>query len=80
MVYARKRATPRPLEGLTVGIKDWHSVRGEITTYGSKAYRDFRPEQSAPTVERLLDAGAIMHIRTTTPEFVRIEITHSPLG
>jgi amidase len=78
-VYAKKGATPRPLEGLTLAIKDWHSVQGEITTYGSKAYRDFRPEQSAPTVARLLDAGAIMHIRTTTPEFAHSGITHSPL-
>ena len=69
----------RPLEGVPCAIKDFHSVKGEITTYGSKAFEDFRPDQSAPTVERLLDAGIIMHCRTTTPEFAHSAITHSPL-
>src|SRR5215467_9567576 len=78
-LYGKKGRTPRPLEGLTIGIKDWHSVEGEITTYGSKAFRDFRPDQTAPTVERALEAGAIMHIRTTTPEFAHSGITQSPL-
>ncbi|MBL6750121.1 MAG: amidase [Nevskia sp.] len=78
-VYMNPAATPRPLEGLSCAIKDWHSVKGEITTYGSKVYRDFRPDQTAPTVQRLLDAGAIMHCRTTTPEFAHSGITHSPL-
>ena len=78
-LYGKKGRTPRPLEGLTIGIKDWHSVKGEITTYGSKVFRDFRPDQSAPTVERMLEAGAIMHIRTTTPEFAHSGVTHSPL-
>lgn len=30
----------RPLEGLPCAIKDWHSVEGEITTYGSRVYED----------------------------------------
>lgn len=69
----------RPLEGIPCAIKDWHSVKGEITTYGSRIFEDFKPDQSAPTVERLLDAGVIMHCRTTTPEFAHSGITHSPL-
>lgn len=69
----------RPLEGIPTAIKDWHPVKGEITTYGSRIHRDFRPNNTAPTVERLFDAGAIMHIRTTTPEFGHSPITHSPL-
>ena len=67
--YARRSGEPRPLEGVPVAIKDFHPVKGEITTFGSKIYRDYRPDHSAPTVQRLLDAGAIMHCRTTTPEF-----------
>ena len=77
--YARRSAEPRPLEGVTVAIKDFHPVKDEITTFGSKIYRDFRPRYSAPTVQRLLDAGAIMHCRTTTPEFAHTGITASPL-
>ena len=76
--YARGRDV-RPLEGVTCAIKDWHSVKGKITTYGSRVYRDFVPDQTAPTVERLLAAGAIMHCRTTTPEFAHSGVTHSPL-
>ena len=76
-VYAS--GNPRPLEGLTVGIKDWHSVKGEITTSGSKAFENFVPDQTAPTVERLLDAGAIMHCRTTTSELAHSGVTNTPL-
>ena len=36
---------------------------------GSKIFEDFRPDYSAATVDRLLRAGGIMHLRTTTPEF-----------
>lgn len=74
-----KGAPTRPLEGITCAIKDFHSVKGEITTFGSKCYEDNRMDQTAPTIERLFDAGAIMHCRTTTPEFAHSGITHSPL-
>ncbi len=74
-----KARRPRPLEGIAVGIKDFHSVKGEITTYGSKAYEGYKPDQTAPTVERLLTAGAILFSRTTTPEFAYSGVTRSPL-
>ncbi|MEQ8659434.1 MAG: amidase family protein, partial [Gammaproteobacteria bacterium] len=78
--YQKTRARRlRPLEGVTVGIKDFHSIKGEITTYGSKVYANHRPDQTAPTVERLLKAGAILLLRTTTPEFAYSGITRSPL-
>lgn len=71
--------TARPLEGIPTAIKDFHAVAGERTTLGSRAFAENRPERSAPTVARLLDAGAIMHARTTTPEFAYAPITASPL-
>jgi amidase len=77
--YAKTDGRLRPLEGVPVGIKDFHPVKGEITTFGSQLYKNFRPDNTAPTVERLLDAGAIMHMRTTTPEFAHSSATHSPL-
>jgi Asp-tRNA(Asn)/Glu-tRNA(Gln) amidotransferase A subunit family amidase len=76
--YARG-GDPRPLEGIPVAIKDFHPLKGEITTFGSKIYRTYRPDYSAPTVQRLLDAGAIIHCRTTTPEFAHTGVTVSPL-
>ncbi len=77
--YARTDGRPRALEGVPVAIKDFHPVKGEITTFGSKILEDFRPDYTAPTVDRLLRAGAIMHLRTTTPEFAHSGATHSPL-
>ncbi len=76
---AYREGKVRPLEGIPVAIKDFHPVEGEITTLGSKAFADHRPRHSAPTVARLLDAGGIMHARTTTPEFAYAPTTASPL-
>lgn len=69
----------RPLEGIPLAIKDLHPVKDEITTWGSKIYEGVPADYSLPIVERLLDAGAILHIRTTTPEFAHTGHTHSPL-
>lgn len=78
--YARPRGTNlRPLEGVPVAIKDFHPVKGEITTFGSYAFQHYRPPYSAPTVDRLLKAGAILLSRTTTPELAHGGITKSPL-
>ncbi len=75
IAYANGSA--RALEGLPIAIKDLHSVAGELTSFGSKAFENHRPSATAPTVQRLLNAGAIMHCRTTTPEFGIGLITHS---
>lgn len=77
--YTAGAGSARPLEGLPVSIKDFHPVKGEITTLGSKIFEHSRPNYTAPTVQRLLDAGAIMHCRSTTPEFAYSGVTHSPL-
>ena len=72
-------AETRPLEGVPVLIKDFHAVKGEITTFGSTLFADHVPDFSAPTVERLLDAGGIMHARSTTPEMAHAGHTRSEL-
>jgi len=77
--YMKTDGRPRPLEGIPVGIKDFHPIAGEITTFGSKIFENFRPSFTAPTVQRLLDAGAILHMRTTTPEFAYSGMCHSRL-
>jgi amidase len=71
--------TARPLEGIPIGIKDVHAVAGEITTHGSLVFQGNRDETTTPTVQRLLDAGAILLARTTAPEFGSSTITHSRL-
>ncbi|MGH8596427.1 MAG: amidase family protein, partial [Gammaproteobacteria bacterium] len=74
-----KAGRARALEGVPVAIKDFHSVKGERTTFGSKAFADFKPANSAPTVDRLLKAGAILLSRTTTSELAHSGITKTPL-
>ncbi len=69
----------RPLEGVPIVIKDFHDVKGEITTYGSRMFADHVSEKSAPTVARLLDAGAILIARSTTPEMAYAPMTRSEL-
>ena len=77
--YMKTDGRTRPLEGIPTAIKDFHSVKGEITTLGSKIFADTRSDNTAPTIERLFRAGAIMHCRTTTPEFAHSGTTNSPL-
>ena len=72
-------ARRRRLEGLPLVIKDYHDLKGEITTYGSRLYEHHRPQKSLAYIDRLLKAGAILLGRTTTPEFAFLGVTHSDL-
>ena len=57
------------------------AVRGTVTTHGSLVHRDDPPaDHSHPFVERLIRAGAIVHARTTSPEFACAWITASRLN
>jgi aspartyl-tRNA(Asn)/glutamyl-tRNA(Gln) amidotransferase subunit A len=74
-----KGSEVRPLEGIPVVIKDLHPVKDEITTCGSRTLAGVRSTYTAPAVQRLFDAGAIMHARSTTPEFAHAGYTYSAL-
>jgi amidase len=78
-VYARNPDDARPLEGLPVGLKDEVEIAGEPATMASMAFKDEVAEQTTPVAERILDAGGIIHARTTTPEFSCAGFTHSAL-
>ena len=69
----------RRLEGLPIVIKDFHDLKGEITTYGSRLFEHHRPKKSLAYVDRLLKAGAIVIARSTTPEFAHLAVTQSDL-
>lgn len=49
-----------PLAGLPIVVKDNIDARGMPTTAGTPALRDWYPALNAPSVQRLLDAGAII--------------------
>jgi aspartyl-tRNA(Asn)/glutamyl-tRNA(Gln) amidotransferase subunit A len=57
-----------PLHGIPMGVKDLFLTRGFVTARGSGVFRDHVPSETAPIVERALDAGAIMIGKTTATE------------
>jgi Asp-tRNA(Asn)/Glu-tRNA(Gln) amidotransferase A subunit family amidase len=68
----------RPLEGLPVALKEEVPVEGWRMRYGSLAVDEITDE-TAPIAERIFAAGAVVHARTTTPEFSCTGYTHSKL-
>lgn len=70
---------PRPLEGLLVAVKEEAPVAGLRNTLGSLPLRDVVADQTAVFVQRIIDAGGIMHARTTTPEFSCAPVTWTKL-
>ena len=58
-----------PLHGIPVSIKDLTPTAGIRTTWGSKIFENFVPEEDALIVQRLKSAGAIVIGKTNTPEF-----------
>jgi aspartyl-tRNA(Asn)/glutamyl-tRNA(Gln) amidotransferase subunit A len=69
--------TARPLEGITVAVKEEQPIAGLPLTFGSSVIDPLVPDRSHPMVERLIAAGAILHARTTTPEFCAAGVTSS---
>jgi amidase len=63
------RGVARPLEGLSVAVKEELPVAGLPWESGSLLFQGTIASETHPVVSRLLEAGAIMHARTTTPEF-----------
>ncbi|HEX6023840.1 MAG TPA: amidase [Solirubrobacter sp.] len=61
--------TARPLEGLTLAVKDLFDTAGVRTTYGSSIYADHVPDADAELVRRAKEAGAIVVGKTLTHEF-----------
>ncbi|MFB6202258.1 MAG: amidase [Halorhabdus sp.] len=58
-----------PLHGVPVAIKDLTPVAGVRHTSGAKPLADDVADRSAPVVERLEAAGAVVVGKTNTPEF-----------
>ena len=65
-----RRGAARPLEGITVALKDDCSRVGWKTTQGSLLFKDAPPAaENVAVVDMLEAAGAVMPFQTTVPEF-----------
>jgi aspartyl-tRNA(Asn)/glutamyl-tRNA(Gln) amidotransferase subunit A len=67
------------LAGVPVAIKDLVSTKGVRTTYGSKLYEDFIPDEDDIVVERLKAADAIILGKTNASEFGYGGFGHNPV-
>jgi Asp-tRNA(Asn)/Glu-tRNA(Gln) amidotransferase A subunit family amidase len=74
-----REGSPRPLEGVPLAVKDEFRLAGKRRTSASLVYRDRTDTASDVVIQRLLDAGAIAHAKTTTPEFCLLGSCHSRL-
>ena len=77
--YMGRGEPPRALTGVPVAIKEETAIRGLPLQLGSLAHQDDIADHTAVVAERILGAGAIMHARTTTPEFSCAPWTHTRL-
>ena len=69
-----------PLHGVPVAIKDLFAPKAGVRhTYGSTVFEDNVADRTAPVVERLEAAGAIVLGKTSTPEFGNRPVTDSEL-
>ncbi len=77
--FAKTDGRIRALEGIPLAVKDEMDIKGKPMTNGSLYLKDNVSSKTHYSVERLLHAGAIVHARTTTPEFSCVGVAHSRL-
>lgn len=58
-----------PLHGLPIAHKDLQPTKSIRTTFGSRIFQDFVPQEDSLLVERVSRAGGIAVGKTNTPEF-----------
>ncbi|MHC6219066.1 amidase [Arthrobacter sp. MMS24-S77] len=68
-----------PLLGVPIVSKEKHAITGHPISQGLVARQKDVAAENHPVIDRVLDAGAILHGRTTTPEFSCASVTHSRL-
>lgn len=65
----------KPLNGLRISIKDNIDLKGLKTSLPSRAWHEFYPEKNitAPSIQELLDLGAILVGKTKMTQFAETE-------
>jgi Asp-tRNA(Asn)/Glu-tRNA(Gln) amidotransferase A subunit family amidase len=77
--YMKTDGRIRALEGVPTVIKDETTIKGWRTTFGSLVFKDNIDSYTAPSAERIIKAGALIHARSAAPEFSCAPYTHSRL-
>jgi aspartyl-tRNA(Asn)/glutamyl-tRNA(Gln) amidotransferase subunit A len=77
--YAGRGGPVRPLEGVPLALKEEQPIAGRTIEEGSLLEKGNVADRTHPVVERVLAAGAVVHARTTTPEFSCAPFTHTEL-
>ena len=67
------------LHGVPTSIKDLTLTKGIKTTFGSKIYENFIPDEDEIVVQRLKKEGIVILGKTNTPEFGHAGSTHNPV-
>lgn len=70
------KTVEKPLAGVRLGIKDIYDIAGLRTSNGNRAWYHFYPpaNKTALTVQRLIDAGAIIVGKMKTSQFANGEV------
>jgi aspartyl-tRNA(Asn)/glutamyl-tRNA(Gln) amidotransferase subunit A len=77
--WAAAGGSTLPLDGVPVAMKEEQPIIGEPWRNGSLLSEHDVAEVEHPLYGRLVEAGAVIHARTTTPEFSCAGFTHSRL-
>lgn len=76
----RSAQPPRPLEGIPLAIKEEEPITGQPWTQGSLLFKERVADHTSAFAQRMVDSGAIVHARTTVPEFSCAAFTHSRIN
>jgi len=74
-----RRGEARALEGVPLILKEEQPIAGRLAEEGSLLEQGTIADVTHPIVERIYDAGAVVHGRATTPEFCCAPVTHTKL-
>ena len=77
--YSQNKET-LPLEGIPLAIKDEVNIKGQPNKNGSLIFKDYIADKTDIDVESLVNSGAIIHGRTTNPEFSLTSFCHSEVN